>query len=448
MIAQKALASQYDSLSLCEDHLQFDQVTGFYNKLGFERAFKKIFQNRSPEEPLVAVGIKARNISDIQLNYGYQVSEAYLKRLSGKVKILLRFSKILAFIPPDIFVSVISCKNEEEINGLASRLCSSLQGPFLFKGSFFPIKVAVSVCTISSNCHPTMLLNVMIRLSEKAAYQNRLIFAEYEKEKKYIENNLPIYLSISKKIAMGDLGFALQPIYSTSSSKIAFYEVLARLVAKKQVLSPDSFMEKVEQLKLKQDLERAILYKVFVYLQENRDIERVSVNISLDYIAERLELDLYQYLREVSINPERICFEVTEQPSSSNIDRRLIRENLFKLKKKGFKIALDDFGLYHSNFGLLKEFPWDIVKIDGSFVRTILESKFDYSLVEFLVKISKMKGFKIVAEYVENEKLANELKKLGIHYLQGYLFGQPKFVEESLSILPPLLYSFCCLIKD
>ncbi len=430
------------SLKLDQVHALIDPITGFLNKFGFEKACQKLTVTQSCEEPLIAIGIKARNIYEIQLNYGYQISEEYLKRLAGKIKILFRFAKILAFIPPDIFVSIIPYKNYKEINQLASRLYYSLQGPFLFKGSFFPIKVSIAICKMSSSCHPTMLLNVMVRLVERSAFNNKLIIGEYEEEKRLIEDNLPAYLKISKKISMGDFGFALQPIFDASNSKIAFYEVLVRLISKKRILLPSMFMKKVEQLRLKLDLERAILYKVLAYLYENNHIGQVSINISLDYTAERLELDLKQYLKEIPIDPRRVCFEITEQPSNYNIDMLFIQEKLLKLKKEGFKIALDDFGLYHSNFCLLRDFPWDIVKIDGTFVQKILNSEFDYSLVEFLVKTSKIKGFKLVAEFVDNERLAEKLKSLGIHYLQGYLLGKPKFIRESIAILPPLIYSF------
>jgi len=257
-----------------------------------------------------------------------------------------------------------------------------------------------------------------------------------------LEESLPTYLTISKKIAMGDLGFALQPVYTARRQKVAFYEALVRLVTKKKVLPPSSFMRKVEELRLKADLERAVLYKILVYLKEHRELPQVSINISLDYIFERLELDLEQYTKEIHIDPQKVCFEVTEQPSVHASNRKALYEILWKLKKRGFKVALDDFGLYHSNFGLLRDFPWDLVKIDGSFIQNILRSKFDYKLVTFLVEIAELKGFKIVAEYVDSKELAETLKKLGIHYLQGFLYGKPKFVPESQRILPPLLYNF------
>ncbi len=422
------------------EQVLLDPLTGFYNKQGFEKKFREIYGQGT--EASVAVGIKVRNIKDIQLNYGYQVSEIYLRRLASKIKVILRKAKLLGFIPPDIFVGVLEHEENERLHQLADHLYAGLQGPFPFKGSFFPIKVSLAMCRLPAESDPVMLLNIMVRLVERAPLGENFVLADYEKEKVFLEESLPTYLTISKKIAMGDLGFALQPVYMARCQKVAFYEALVRLVTKKKVLPPSSFMSKVEELRLKADLERAVLYKILVYLKEHREIPEVSINISLDYIFERLELDLGQYTKEIHIEPQRVCFEVTEQPSVHASNRKALYEILWKLKKRGFKVALDDFGLYHSNFGLLRDFPWDLVKIDGSFIQNILRSKFDYKLVTFLVEIAELKGFKIVAEYVDSKELAETLKKLGIHYLQGFLYGKPKFVPESQRILPPLLYNF------
>ncbi len=419
-----------------------DSLTGFYNKYGFERDFSSLLAKGF--EPTLAVAIKVRNVKDIQLNYGYQVFEFYLYRLASKIRVVFKRAKLITFLHPDIFIGIfdLNYQDREKLTRLAEQLSAALQGPFPFKGSFFPIKVSLSLCRLSSRVDPCMLLNVMIRLVEKAPQGEKFLLADYDHEKVFLEESLPTYLSISKKIAMGDVGFALQPIYHARRGRIAFYEALVRLVTKKEILPPARFMSKVEKLKLKADLERAVFYKILVYLQEHREIAQVSINISLDYIFERLQLDLAQYTKELHIDPKRICFEVTEQPSSYASNRKGLYKILNKLKNKGFKIALDDFGLYHSNFGLLRDFPWDLVKIDGSFIQNTLKDKFDAKLVGFLVEIAELKGFKIVAEYVDSKELADYLKKVGIHYLQGFLYGKPRYIPESTRILPPLLYNF------
>jgi EAL domain-containing protein (putative c-di-GMP-specific phosphodiesterase class I) len=101
------------------------------------------------------------------------------------------------------------------------------------------------------------------------------------------------------------------------------------------------------------------------------------------------------------------------------------------LKKRGCRFALDDFGIGTSSFGYLKHLPVDIIKIDGSFVKEILNSNVDRAMVEMIVHMAKVMGKAVVAECVESEDILAALREIGVGYTQGYAIGRPRLFESA-----------------
>lgn len=99
-------------------------------------------------------------------------------------------------------------------------------------------------------------------------------------------------------------------------------------------------------------------------------------------------------------------------------------------KSQGIRFALDDFGSGMASFDYLKRLPFDVIKIDGSFIVSIVDNPMDETMVNFMVQLANLRGQLTVAEFVENEAVVEKLKANGVHYAQGYHFGRPKpFIE-------------------
>ena len=118
-----------------------------------------------------------------------------------------------------------------------------------------------------------------------------------------------------------------------------------------------------------------------------------------------------------------ICFEITETSAIGNLPsaKRFIQA----LKKLGCRFSLDDFGTGMASFSYLKHLPVDFIKIDGSFVREILNSKIDRAMVEMIVHVAKVTGKSTVAEFVESGEVLAALREIGVGYAQGYAIGKP-----------------------
>jgi EAL domain-containing protein (putative c-di-GMP-specific phosphodiesterase class I) len=151
----------------------------------------------------------------------------------------------------------------------------------------------------------------------------------------------------------------------------------------------------------------------------------VSINLSGDSLSDPMLLDfLKKQFGEYEIDPRGICFEVTETAAIANLELAniLIRE----LKGMGCSFSLDDFGSGLSSFGYLKNLPVDYLKIDGSFVRDMARDATDAAMVEAINSIGHVMGIKTIAEWVENQETLDALRRIGVDYAQGYLFGRPQ----------------------
>lgn len=135
----------------------------------------------------------------------------------------------------------------------------------------------------------------------------------------------------------------------------------------------------------------------------------------LIYLPERFEFYRIPYWH--------VCFEVTETAAILNLNHAT--DFIMALRQKGCSSALDDFGVGMSSFAYLKNLPVDFLKIDGSFVRNIVEQPVDYAFVQSINDIEHVMGLKTVAEFVENEHIVQKLTAIGVDFVQGYGIGKP-----------------------
>jgi EAL domain-containing protein (putative c-di-GMP-specific phosphodiesterase class I) len=125
---------------------------------------------------------------------------------------------------------------------------------------------------------------------------------------------------------------------------------------------------------------------------------------------------------------EKICFEINETTAIANLtDATRFMNTLGEL---GCRFALDDFGSGHSSFAYLKTLPVHYLKIDGVYVKGIVDDPLDYAIVRSINDIGQVMGMRTIAEYVESERVAEKLREIGIDYYQGYFLGKPKPMEE------------------
>ena len=216
---------------------------------------------------------------------------------------------------------------------------------------------------------------------------------------------------------------------SQTPGHVAHHEILLRMLDDNDtVLRPATFMPTAENFNLMPSIDRWVVEHTFKLLQEraqhNDNIGMLSINLS----AQSLDDDNFlgfvvDCLDKTKVSADKICFEITESAAISN----LISATRFMsiLRGMGCRFSLDDFGRGFSSYGYLKNLPVDYLKIDGSFVRDLVNDDIDHAMVSSINQIGHTMGVQTIAEYVETEETLEQLIHLGVDHVQGYQLGKP-----------------------
>jgi EAL domain-containing protein (putative c-di-GMP-specific phosphodiesterase class I) len=196
---------------------------------------------------------------------------------------------------------------------------------------------------------------------------------------------------------------------------------------------PGAFLPAAERYNLSTQIDRWVVTNALAWFAENpKALERIatcSINLSAQSLTDPKFLNFVCDILDVSPVPaEKICFEINETTAIANLtDATRFMNTLGEL---GCRFALDDFGSGHSSFAYLKTLPVHYLKIDGVYVKGIVDDPLDYAIVRSINDIGQVMGMRTIAEYVESERVAEKLREIGIDYYQGYFLGKPKPMEE------------------
>ena len=214
-----------------------------------------------------------------------------------------------------------------------------------------------------------------------------------------------------------------QGIFSTTDSTVPYkFESLMRLVdSEGYILSPAVFMEKSKEYRLYTQLMSQMIDKVFDVMSTYN----VAMTLNLSYVdINNRELcdQLIHKIKKMNIG-DRLTVEIVESEQIQDIE--MVNEFIFTLKKHDVMVAIDDFGSGFSNFDTIVDLDIDCVKLDGSLVSKIHETKYRI-ILESMVKICRDLGIKTIAEYISDESIMEMAKGIGVDYLQGYHLHQPQ----------------------
>ncbi len=219
-----------------------------------------------------------------------------------------------------------------------------------------------------------------------------------------------------------------QPVVRADSPEfVAFHEALVRIkMPDDTIVVANRFMPFVENSALGRILDRKTLEMALIALHGNPAL-RLSVNVSPYSMGDQGWLDIFcACSRDVG---DRLILEITEREAMTDVRRTAAF--LAHVRKFGASVALDDFGAGYTSFRYFRDFHFDIVKIDGLFIRDIPHSRDNQVLVEALLNISAHFDMMTVAEFVETPAEAAFVSKMGVDCLQGYLIGKPAATPQA-----------------
>lgn len=224
-----------------------------------------------------------------------------------------------------------------------------------------------------------------------------------------------------------------QPIVSLADGRISHYEALLRLAdgPAGELLGPGSFLPAAERCGLIRDIDRLVLAEAITLLGAEPAVRRtpVAVNLSALSIVGDGTLGLIEsLLYEHGVEPQRLIVEVTETAAITDMERA--RQFCAGLQELGCGVALDDFGSGFGSFRYVKCLPFDYLKIDGDFIRSLTSTPNDQLVVQALVRVARGMGKRTIAEYVGDEATIELLRSYGVDYGQGFGIGRPRDAVE------------------
>jgi EAL domain-containing protein (putative c-di-GMP-specific phosphodiesterase class I) len=199
--------------------------------------------------------------------------------------------------------------------------------------------------------------------------------------------------------------------------------------------SPQAFIEAAETYDLMRDVDRWVVDAFFKQLEPFAEQLPSGQSFSINLSGKSLgDMDfkrlLIERIKGTSLNTRHFGFEITETALVGDISDTAATIN--EIRELGCAFSLDDFGSGYASFSYLKDFPVDYVKIDGIFVREILNKPADYAMISSITEIAHFMEKKVIAEFVSDETTAMALKHMGVDFGQGYHFGKPIPLEEAL----------------
>ncbi len=277
-----------------------------------------------------------------------------------------------------------------------------------------------------------MLADEVCYSSKKAGVHSRIIRnaqdLAYEEHRGNLNWGLRIIDGLEKDLFEVHFQQVCSLVQQEPKKKI---EILVRLKDESSggLIYPNEFIRAAERFGIISKIDRWVIRHTMAELSERtelwQEVDQVALNVSAlsvrqadfsDFILEQLEYN--------QLDGGKFCFEVTETEALNNFTDT--RQFMSKLHEQGCSIALDDFGTGFSSFAYLMDLPFDLIKIDGMFIKDMHVNEIHFGMVDSIVKLAKMMNKPVVAEFVENQEIVDQLKRLGVEWGQGYHFHKPE----------------------
>ncbi len=413
-----------------------DFLTGLVNRHEFESQLKQAVlsvQRNAGTHALCFLDLDQFKV--VNDTSGHLAGDEMLKQLSVILKEHIRDGDKLARLGGDEFGLLLENCSLSQVKSKIEAILSLVEDfRFSWDQKIFRVSVSAGISIIDrySNSHIDSLKQADIACyAAKNAGRNRFhVYQAKDLELNEQSDQMMWVPKINEALEKNRFRLYVQAIKPTDPKKdYLHYEVLVRLEEENgNIVPPGAFLPTAERYNLITKIDYWVIGKVFAWL--NRNAEKLnqqthfSINLSGQTLGDEKALTYISNLLEAGkVPPSIIQFEVTETMAISNL--QVANHFIKSVKHYGCGFSLDDFGSGLSSFGYLKNLAVDTLKIDGIFVRDILDDPIDAAMVDSINTIGHVMGLKTIAEFVENEAIAKKLIELGVDYLQGYGIAKP-----------------------
>lgn len=422
LTVQEAIRSYYLDRNLeekrkdLEKALYFNHFTGHPNMSSLENALKEIHQ------PTCLLLIKIENYPETTKNFGILIYNKLLNTLLSKLSDEIEETIYHLY---DDEIAILTQKSQDDILELYEKIKKKFKNDqTVVEETLFQIDTTISAAIDSNGeqLYSKAKIALMIASSSNNKETDILLFDNKMNESDRYHSNLTWGKKLKEAIASNKILPYFQGIQDNRIGKITKFECLARLEENGIIHPPQSFIELAKTTGIIRIITRIIIEKAL------QTFENLPYSFSINLTEFELEDKKFPkimeaYLSEYKVPADRITFEILEHVNITSNSQSM--KTIQALKNMNFKISLDDFGVLNSNLSRILEMEPDYIKIDGKFIRDIIQNRTAYLLTKSIKELSGSIGAETVAEFVSNKEIQEKVSELNIEYSQGYFIMEP-----------------------
>lgn len=416
-----------------------DPLTDTLNQRGIEKHTQAALNALRRGEPFALCYVDLASLKTINDIYGYTAGDDVLKQACARINAKLGGNHYLGRIGGSELVLLLRNTSINEAHSLAHSIMEDLQTPPFHIGSrALQLKTSMGLVEIAN---PQLASGDAILAAARACRMarrgkpNQIAVHEYADQALDEQSQeLQLLREFSSGFSPQNIFLAMQPILSLRDPLHAFdFEILLRMRDASGKLIPTStVIAAAEEVGVVTLLDRWIVQTSLEWLHQHQanlaNTRFVCMNLNGMSLNDPVFInDFFQLLRRYRHVARLLCIEITESIALKDMDN--IQEFIAQLHSLGVRVALDDFGAGYTSFSYLKRLPADMLKIDGSFIQSMMAGPADIAIVEAIVALARNLGMKSIAEWVEDSTTLETLAKLGVDYVQGHTIAYPQSPE-------------------
>ncbi len=405
-----------------------DPVCGLPNRIYFGERLETVIGEVRRGGPTAAVFyIDLDHFKDVNDTLGHHIGDELILNVTQRLSRVMRDDDLVARLGGDEFAIITICASDSySLQAIAGRITSAVCAPYTINGHNIIIGASIGIAVIDRRANNA---GDILRYADMALYR-----AKNEGRNRACIYDAAMDADLSqRKLLEGDLLHAIrndglhaayQPIVNASGETMVGVEALARWTHPTAgIISPVDFIPVAEHSGLIIELGEWMLRRACLDGKSWPGLT-VAVNVSPLQFRRSEFVDLVErILQETDFDANRLELELTESTLLGNLETAEL--SMLRLKAIGVRFALDDFGTGYSSLLYLRRFPFDKLKIDSSFVRSIETAPDAAAIVHAVVSLGRGLGMRVTAEGVENAEQHLFLRAAGVHSMQGYRFGRP-----------------------
>ena len=410
-----------------EESEQIDDLTQLYNRKAFYALLEEAFVGTGS----AYVGyIDISNLKEVNECLGNQVGDSTLVYVAKALRQTLPETSIIARIDGDSFGVILNNIDEEHaldlFHSLSKECCESCE----IEGHILSVDLNIGIANCREDCASS---EEVLRRAERAMghakskAEGPMCYSSVMDEPQRVRREIRSELGLAFR--NGELKLAFQPIASAKTGQLASAEALLRWPTKMgPASSPAEFIPIAEETGLIIDIGDWVIEQALENIKRFENLP-IAVNVSpRQFLNTSFATRVADRVIAAGVDPKLLKIEITESVLITHTDvaERILRE----LREMGVQILLDDFGTGYSSLSYIQRFPFDILKIDRAFVRTLNKSSGGTDLLSAIVNLGHSLNMGVVAEGVETKSQALMLQGLGCDFLQGYALGAPGPIEK------------------